>query len=289
MSNPELDFMERVGGYAWDEEDNQELNASSVEPSFADEIPHLMDPRGHELAGRGFLQMENQYRQGSCQGQALTECLEFCFGTEVGKVVQSSRQFAYLVSQKHNRISGDRGSTLSGGTYCVEDIGICDEEIGPYQSSYPGHGWLKSEMYEDAKKYKLGSHTTRRSADEVRAYLGSGMGFVRIGIRWGRSCTPDSKGCIKSYSSSGGGGHSVTLAGYLPDESVGVSSSRGWWGLMKNSWGTKWGDDGYAYVDPKCIDTMCRQTVIGRSDMITPIPKIDRILDFTADGNSMYG
>jgi len=289
MSNPELDFMERVGGYAWEEEDNQELNASSVEPSFADEIPHLMDPRGHELAGRGFLQMENQYRQGSCQGQALTECLEFCFGTEVGKVVQSSRQFAYLVSQKHNRISSDRGSTLSGGTYCVEDIGICDEEIGPYQSSYPGHGWLKSEMYEDAKKYKLGSHTTLRSADEVRAYLGSGMGLVQIGIRWGRSCTPDSKGCIKSYSSSGGGGHSVTLAGYLPDESVGVSSSRGWWGLLKNSWGTSWGDDGYAYVDPKCIDTMCRQTVIGRSDMITPIPKIDRILDFTSDGNSMYG
>ena len=288
MSNPNDDFLQLVGGYALEEENHDELMATSIDPLFADEIPHMMDPRGHELAGRGFLKMENQYRQGSCQGQALTECLEFCFGVEVGKVIQSSRQFAYLVSQKYSRITSDRGSTLSGGTYCVEKVGICDEKIGPYQSSYPGHGWLKQGMYDNAKDYKLGSHTTLRSAEEVRAYLGSGMGLVQIGIRWGRSCSPDSKGCIKSYSSSGGGGHSVVFAGYLPDETVGVKSSRGWWGLMKNSWGSKWGDGGYAYVDPKCIDSMCKQTVIGRSDMITPVPKVERILDFTVDGNSMY-
>lgn len=279
------EFEDRVGGYAIEEEQIDELLATSVEPVFADEIPEIMDPRGHELAGRGFLKMENQYSQGSCQGQALTECLEFCFGVEVGKVVQSSRQFAYLVSQMHNNIRGDRGSTLSGGTKCVEHYGICREEIGPYQSRYPGHGWVKQEMYEDAKTYKLGSHTNLRSADEVRAYLGSGMGIVQIGIRWG--VRPDSKGLVTRYSSSGGG-HSVVFAGYLPDDAVGAKSSRGWWGLMKNSWGERWGDKGYAYVDPSAMDAMCRQTVIGRSDMITPIPKVERIVDFTKPGGSMY-
>ena len=98
----------------------------------------------------------------------------------------------------------------------------------------------------------------------------------------------DSKGCIKSYSSSGGGGHSVVICGYLPDEVVGVRSTQGWWELMKNSWGSKGVTAALPMLTLSAFDLMCKQTVIGRSDMITPIPKVERILDFTADGNSMY-
>ena len=43
------------------------------------------------LYKNNWLQVEDQGQIGSCQGQALTECAEFCYGIETGKVVQFSR------------------------------------------------------------------------------------------------------------------------------------------------------------------------------------------------------
>jgi hypothetical protein len=225
-----------------------------------------------------------------CQGQALTENIEYCYTVATGKVLQFSRMFAYLESQRFDNIRSDSGSTLSGGTKAVKQTGICREEIAPYPNRYPGHSWMTQIMRDDASKYKLLSHTEMSSVEQIKSFLGSGIGVVQIGISWNNSMNPSSNGTITSFSGGGGGGHSVSICGYLPDSDINVKSSAGYWLILKNSWGTRWGVRGYCYVDPKAVEQMLRHqftVMIGRSEMVHPEPRPVPV-DFTKPGQSMY-
>lgn len=288
------DFSRLVGGYAIDKEDRREILRTSSKPQRvlrSSQLPERVDPRKHRLWLDGFLRVEDQGRQGSCQGQALSECFEYGWGIASDSVLQFSRQYCYIGTQIFDRISGDRGSTLSGGTKLALQ-GCCLEKTAPYQSSYPGHRYITDAMRQEAEKYKLKSHTSIQTVDAMREYIGSGLGIVQIGISWNNSMSPDGNGCIRSFSGGGGGGHSVVFCGYLPDSDVGQRSSAGWWGLMKNSWGTRWGLKGFAYVEPKAIAAMLAHrytTFVGRSDLQSdelrprPLP-----VDFTRPDGSMY-
>lgn len=274
-------------GYPIDLENRDELFSTSTQcPVYAfGDLPERVDPRRSQLADKGWLQVEDQLTQGSCQGQSLTECLEYCYAVATNAVEQFSRQYAYLLSQKFDGINGDRGSTLNGGTKAAKQ-GICRESVGPYTRSYPGLGWMTQAMHDDAKNFKLKSHTALKSAAEIRNYIGAGAGIVQIGIMWGNEMTPDSSGIIRRFTGNGGGGHAVTLDGYVPWQDVGVQNSAGYYFLLKNSWSKRWGKDGRAYVEPSAVDAMCRHrfsSMIGRSDMETPnIRNISH--DFTKKG-----
>lgn len=266
---------EVVGGYRFDLEDKQALNAMCVEAPvlMMGDLPTRVDPRKSPLASKGWLQVENQGQIGSCQGQSLTECAEYCFAiVNPNDVVQLSRMYAYITSQMENNIQTDSGSTLEGGTRAAKK-GLCLESIGPYPGSYPGWRWVTQAMRDNAKNYRLQSVTEIKSAEHAKQFIGSGVGIVQIGIPWGNEMTPDSRGCIRSFTGRGGGGHAVVFAGYVSDDDVGVQSSEGWWLLLKNSWGSRWGVNGYAYVDPRACDQMLRHqftSMYGRSDLDTP-------------------
>jgi C1A family cysteine protease len=289
-----IDYDKLVGGYLIEKEDREGLLLSSSQPRYTTfgNLPERVDPRKHLKWDEGFLQVENQGSIGSCQGASLSENAEFCYTLLTGRVMQFSKMFAYIESQKFDNIRSDSGSTLSGGTKAAVQRGFCPQSIAPYPSRYPGWSWVTPAMLSEAAKYKLQSHTAIKQEEDVRAYVGSGIGIVQIGISWNSSMTPDGNGCIKSFSAGGGGGHAVVFCGYLPDADVGQRSSKGYWYLLKNSWGTRWGKSGFAFVDPAAITQMLRHqwtVFVGRSDMkgdnIQPRPLP---VDFTKPGGSMY-
>lgn len=285
------DTMPEFTGYAIEQEDREGLAVNSVicKTLSMGDLPDRVDPRRHPKFSEGWLRVENQMSIGSCQGCSLTECAEYSWVVGGGEVVQLSKMFAYLVSQMYDRITSDRGSTLSGGTKCVKEVGICTDATAPYPSRYPGHRWVTDEMKREAATYKMQSHTVLKSSDDVKRYIGSGIGIVHIGISWGRAMTPDSNGLIRSFSP-GGGGHAVVFCGYVPDSEVGHRSTKGYWLLLKNSWSTRWGLKGFAYVDPSAVDQMLSHrwsVFVGRSDMDTPDPR-PLPHDFTAPGQSRY-
>lgn len=279
-------------GYAIELEDRDLLRSTAVKANMLmmGDIPERVDPRQHILFKENWLKVENQGQIGSCQGQSLTECGEYCYTIATGKVIQLSRMHAYLKSQIEDGIRGDRGSTLSGGTKAFLK-GICLESIGPYPRNYPGWGWITKEMEENGKEYILRSHVEMKVAEDVKRFIGSGMGIVQIGISWGNEMSPDSNGCIRRFTGAGGGGHAVTFTGYLPDSDVGFKSTHGWWALLKNSWSTSWGKQGFAYVDSGAVAQMLRHrftVMYGRSDMSVPKPRVIDV-DFTKKGNSING
>ncbi len=262
-------------GYAIESEDRERLAVTQTNASLLmlGELPDRMDPRNSPLASQGFLQVENQGQIGSCQGQSLTDCGEFSHTFATGEVVQLSRMYAYIASQIESGITGDRGSTLEGGTRAFLK-GFPLESVAPHTSTYPGHRYITKAMREQAI-YKLKSHTRIESAEHIKQFIGSGVGIVQIGIAWGNSMNPDGNGCIRSFSP-GGGGHAVVFCGYIPDSDIEEQSGAGWWALLKNSWSKRWGKSGYAFVSPRAIDQMLRHrhtVMYGRSDMDSPRPR----------------
>jgi C1A family cysteine protease len=264
-------------GYPIELEDRDSLRSSATDAVLLlmGEIPERMDPRSSALGSQGFLQVEDQGQQGSCQGQSLSCCGEFAHAFATGEVIQISRQYAYIASQMENNIRSDNGSTLEGGTRAFKK-GFPLESVAPYAGNrYPGWGYITQAM-RDKAIYKLNSHTEMKSAEQVKQFIGSGVGIVQLGISWGNEMTPDGQGCIRSFSGRGGGGHAIVFCGYVPDSDVGVKSSAGWWLLLKNSWSKRWGKSGYAYVDPRACDQMIRHqwtSMYGRSDMDSPRPR----------------
>jgi C1A family cysteine protease len=289
-----IDYDKLVGGYLIDQEDRKFLSETSSPANMLmmGDTPELVDPRRHLLWDQGLLRVENQGSIGSCQGASLTENAEFCYAVLTGRVMQFSKMFSYIESQKANNIRTDSGSTLSGGTKASRESGFCPESIAPYPSRYPGWSWVTDAMKREAAKYKLQSHTEIKQEQAVRQYIGSGLGIVQIGISWNRSMTPDSNGCIRSFSAGGGGGHAVVFCGYAPNSYVGQQSTKGYWYLLKNSWGTQWGRGGFAWVDPTAVAQMLMHqwsVFIGRSDMkgedLNPRPLP---IDLTKPGQGLH-
>lgn len=227
----------------------------------------------------------------NCQGQSLTECAEYSMHVATNQIVQFSRMFAYLGSQKYDGINGDQGSTLSGGTKLAGKDGLCLESTMPYPRSYPSGGArsIPQAAWEEAKKYLLKGAIDIEDEGSVRQFIGGGAGIVQIGIAWGDFMEPRG-GFIRGFNPSGNfGGHAVVFCGYAPDSVVGEKSSKGYWYILKNSWSQRWGVKGRAWVDPSAVAAMLRHkftVMVGRSDMESPRPR-PLPVDWTKPGNSM--
>jgi len=273
--------MDGFTGYPIELENREALEAMSPPGVFHalsdDDLPKRVD-------FRNVLKIENQGSMGSCQGHALSTCVEGCYYIASGGQTQHlSRLFGYLGSQKLDGINGDSGSTLHGGARLSTEFGICLESVLPYPSPvrYPrgGHSSIPAEAWANAKSFRVRSTKFITQEPEVRQWLGSGAGLVEIGIAWGGAMSPDNRGAIMSFRA-GGGGHAVALTGYLPCEEVQIETPEGYVYILDNSWGN-WGEGGRAYVAPRAIRQMLdhRFTVfLGLSDMLDVKP---RSVDFS--------
>lgn len=192
-----------------------------------DDIPDEVDFSWHVL--------ENQMRQGSCQGHSLTSCMEGCYWIDSGgKTVQLSRNAGYRFSQMEDGISGDQGSTLSGGVAAAKK-GVCKEEYFPYTETYSRR--IPKAAFDNRSEFKLVTAVPLQKdnpAAQLCQWIGKGRGFCAIGMKW--TSEMDSQSKITKYSGRGaGGGHAVGFLGYsLPNKTV----------KLVNSWGYRWGKNG---------------------------------------------
>jgi hypothetical protein len=256
MSDP------RVGYWLHDEEDQQFLNSLPGEAA-------VLAMRGtySEIAfdPRKVMKVENQGSVGSCQGHALSSCVEVCYYIATGDLTrQLSRAFGYYETQRIDRIQGDRGSTISGGIKLATTVGIPREELWKYSGRYDNRrpaNWQEIEA--DAQQHKIGQSYRMTTYDGVRTFLGSGQGGISIGISWGGEMD---RPVVNSFSGSGGGGHAIALLSL--SERLDQSGRPFIW--MMNSWSTNWGNGGWSEWAPNAVEQMLRHrftACFGLSDM----------------------
>lgn len=229
-------------------------------------------PWPDEVDPRPWWEVHDQGNQGSCQGQSCSDDVDYCYYLEHGLTINTSRSFAYLASQEFDGLLGsDNGSTLSGGTKALRR-GLPLETDFPYTDNYrsalSSYRSEKSSILADTTKlYTLDGALPLETEEDCYKFLRSRSGIIQIGITW----TLPNAWEITSYRSGGGGGHAVNFCGLLRMDAWG-----GYGYLLRNSWGERWGRNGYGLVHPRAIKSMLstRYTVfIGRSTTSTPHPK----------------
>ena len=262
MSDP------RVGYWLHDVEDFDYLKSLPGESS-------VLAMRGTysevKVDPRAVMKIENQGSVGSCQGHALSSCVELCYYIATGDLTrQLSRAFGYYETQRIDGINGDRGSTISGGIKLATTLGIPREDLWKYSGRYENRrpaNW--TEIVEDAKLHQVGQSYRMESYDGVRTFLGSGQGGISIGISWGGEVD---RPVVNSFSGAGGGGHAIALLGL--SERLDQSGRPYVW--MLNSWGANWGNKGWSEWAPSAVEQMLRHrytACFGLSDMPNVKPR----------------
>jgi C1A family cysteine protease len=188
--------------------------------------------------------IEDQENLGSCTANALVGALEFLeIKDKIAKFEDLSRLFVYYNERViEHSVNYDSGAMLRDGIKTLSKQGVCSEELWKYNLS-KFKTKPKPNCYTDALNHKILSYFRINTLDEMRLCLADGFPFV-FGFSVYDSFESDEvakTGIVPMPTKDEQllGGHAVCAVGYndLTQQF-----------LVRNSWGTKWGVDGYFYI-----------------------------------------
>jgi C1A family cysteine protease len=187
--------------------------------------------------------VESQGSLGSCSANAITNAYELCVNRMFPEhSVDLSRLFIYYNTRaEYGDIQKDEGMYLRDGLKSLKKLGVCSEELWPYNIEKFDER-PSQESYKDAEKRKIISYEKIISIYYMTEALNSnkpvifGMeiydSFMDLNKRISTVTFPGRK--EKSL-----GGHAMCIVGYNLKKRL---------FLAKNSFGINWGDGGYCWV-----------------------------------------
>eukprot|EP00696_Hemimastix_kukwesjijk_P013299 gnl/Hemi2/26661_TR8949_c0_g2_i1.p1 gnl/Hemi2/26661_TR8949_c0_g2~~gnl/Hemi2/26661_TR8949_c0_g2_i1.p1 ORF type:complete len:443 (-),score=165.37 gnl/Hemi2/26661_TR8949_c0_g2_i1:264-1592(-) len=204
-------------------------------------------------------EIEAQGSVSSCTANALAGCVEYLEKRSTGNTVDVSRLFIYYNErQQAGAVDQDKGALLSDGIKTLQQYGVCEEHLWPYvDDKTTVFAKPSNEAFQAAALHTIDeAHPLKIEAASFKGCLADGYPFVfglnlwksfqdaGKGGKTGLIPMPDTVNEVKL------GGHAMCCVGY--DDSMGCY-------IVRNSWGTRWGDKGYCYIpyayfeDPKMI------------------------------------
>lgn len=196
--------------------------------------------------------VENQSDIGSCVGNAIVGDLEYLEKQEGLPFVDLSRMFVYYNARlETNSTSTDSGSVISLAMGTLKKMGVCPETTYPYDTSkvFMRPTW---EAYREAfahtiiECYMIGTTGDQHHLD-IKAALQARHPVVFGTPVWNEifNVSSDGKLPMPNTSTQPIGGHALLI--------VGADFTQRYY-IVRNSWGTGWGDLGYCYVPFDYLD-----------------------------------
>ncbi len=192
--------------------------------------------------------IENQGKLGSCTACALVGNLEYLKKKTSKKLIDFSKLFLYYNERviRHMQKS-DSGASLRDGIKTLVKTGDCLESLWPYEikkfTIKPSSG-----AYKNALNYQITNYYLIHTIEEMKQTLSAGYPFV-FGFAVYESF--ESKEVKKTgimplpeIDERMVGGHAVCAIGY---------DDKKQYFIIRNSWGSSWGDNGYFYMPYKYI------------------------------------
>ena len=211
--------------------------------------------------------VENQYAIGSCTSNASVGALEYLEikSGNTSSYEDLSRLFVYYNTRQFEGTLGqDCGATIRNTIKILVASGSCVESMWPYVTEKYNDQPL-TECYESAKQHAVTEYERINTFESMIHCLADGYPFV-----FGFSVFSEFEGPtvaqtgvlnLPAPSETFKGGHAVLAVGYDMDEKT---------FLVKNSWGSEWGRNGYftipfAYItNPNLAQDMwCVRALIG--------------------------
>jgi len=176
-----------------------------------------------------------------------------------GEHTDGSRLFVYKVTRKLMNLQGDTGASIRDAMKAIAAFGIPPEEFWPYDvSKYEEEP--TPFLYSFAQSYKALNYVRLdppgcgpdKIIDNLEEAISTGLA-VAFGFSVYSSIGSDGHIPVPSERDRMDGGHAVLAVGYIPDYqpkvSGAVSGEAGKGGLLiRNSWGTDWGNRGYGVL-----------------------------------------
>jgi C1A family cysteine protease len=199
--------------------------------------------------------IENQGSIGSCTANAAVGLLEYYERRAFKKHLDGSRLFVYKTSRNLLGWTGDDGAYLRSAMKAMVLFGVPPEQYWPYKVTHfndepPAFCYAFAQNYRAAVYYRLdppGTAPADRLAN-VKQYLAANLPSM-FGFSVYSSIPPIGEGGGEiPYPSPGDtleGGHAIVAIGY--DDAKKIGKDKGAL-LIRNSWGTEWGDKGYGWL-----------------------------------------
>ncbi len=190
-----------------------------------------------------FTPVKNQGGLGACTAFSLVSIFEYILHKNQQKVYDLSESFAYYnVRRRTNTLGQDNGSSLYDMIMTLGTEGLCSEELCPYTEEV-AMPEPSVEAYNDAQQRKvIKALNVSKDLKAIKSAVSQGYP-VAISLRIFDSFLPVS-GFIPRPSSqeieeNQYGNHAMVVCGYSDEEKIFV---------VRNSWGTNFGDQGYCYI-----------------------------------------
>ncbi len=207
--------------------------------------------------------IEDQNPHGSCTAQAGVGLVEYFERKAFGNHIDASRLFLYKTTRNLMRVTGDTGAWLRTTMGAMALFGVPPEKYWPYvvdkfdfDKEPPAFCYAFAQNYQAIQYYRLDPPGTSRKKllSQIKANLAAGLpsmfGFtVYNSISQARITGKIPYPAPRDQVS---GGHAVVAVGYddkrrIKNANPGSKRTTGAL-LIRNSWGTGWGDEGYGWL-----------------------------------------
>jgi C1A family cysteine protease len=206
--------------------------------------------------------VEDQGSLGSCTAHAGIGILEYFEKRAFGKHIDGSRLFLYKTTRNLLNVAGDTGAWLRNIMGALVLCGVPDEKYWPYAESDfdeepPSFVYAIADNYKAVRYFchdPLGMNTPYDQVlDSVKKYLIAGIPsmFGFYGFPSFDQSNETGKIPYPCPGEKAEWGHAIVAVGY--DDSMKIKNkdcnkeTKGAL-LIRNSWGTSWGDQGYGWL-----------------------------------------
>ena len=198
----------------------------------------------------------DQEDTGSCVGWATAEGVLRYHMVQAGKLGQSeplSPRFVWMASKETDEyttlpesfIEG-AGTSLKSAMDIARKRGVVTNKVLPFHVATKMYTGDENAFYAEAAQRKISAYfNMQRNLTKWKSWLASHgpiLAGVSVDATWGNATA--TKGILDKFQpGTVRGGHAIAVVGYLANGRF----------IIRNSWGTGWGDKGFGYASPAYI------------------------------------
>jgi hypothetical protein len=206
-------------------------------------------PASKDLREPEWWKIGDQGNTGSCVGWATADSVlrwHFVKANQLQQDQRLSPRFVWMAAKETDQFVSrptsfieSEGTSLKAALDVARKYGTVPDSLLPFASKqlYMGQAEV---FYATAAQLKIASYfNLRRNLANWRVWLATrGPILTRLDVDATWDNATATQGRLEAYQpDTTRGGHAVAFVGYTPDSFI-----------VRNSWGTAWGDDGFAYA-----------------------------------------